>query len=187
MPGHVRAYLRGLGFRLQFEEMEGHIAAWDGWMRAVGDFYDYRDTDGFGRVYEVHRRSVMPAMRVCRELGSLLLDEKTQVVCDAPACTAWLERFFSDCGFWGRAQETVVRAFGLGTGTFAVWLDAGRGAVRVRHYDARMVVPRACPSAPSSSWCRLRAGRGPAADALAGARRDVPDRHRVLRRGGRLG
>ena len=36
-------------------------------MRAVGGFYDYRDTDGFGRVYEVHRRSIMPAIRVCRE------------------------------------------------------------------------------------------------------------------------
>jgi A118 family predicted phage portal protein len=35
----------------------------------------------------------------------------------------------------------VVRAFGLGTGAFAVWLDVGRRLVRVRHYDARMVVP----------------------------------------------
>lgn len=34
-----------------------------------------------------------------------------------------------------------MRAFGLGTGAFAVWLDAGRRLVRVRHYDARMVVP----------------------------------------------
>ncbi|WP_143252440.1 hypothetical protein [Bifidobacterium thermophilum] len=34
----------------------------------------------------------------------------------------------------------MVRAFGLGTGAFAVWLDVGRRLVRVRHYDARMVV-----------------------------------------------
>lgn len=34
-----------------------------------------------------------------------------------------------------------MRAFGLGTGTFAVWMDVGRRLVRVRHYDARMVVP----------------------------------------------
>jgi hypothetical protein len=33
----------------------------------VGDFYDYKDTDGFGRVYEVHRRFIHPAMRVCQE------------------------------------------------------------------------------------------------------------------------
>lgn len=141
VPEHVRAYLRGLGFRLPLEDMEGHIAAWDRWMRAVGDFYDYRDTDGFGRVYEVHRRTIMPAMRVCREWGSLLLDEKTQVVCDAPACTKWLDGFFSQSGFWGRAQETVVRSFGLGTGAFAIWMDTAARRVRIRHYDARMVVP----------------------------------------------
>lgn len=34
-----------------------------------------------------------------------------------------------------------MRAFGLGTGAFAVWLDVGRRLARVRHYDARMVVP----------------------------------------------
>lgn len=49
--------------------MEPHVREWDRWMRAVGEFYDYRDTDRFGRVYQVHRRTVMPAMRVCREWG----------------------------------------------------------------------------------------------------------------------
>lgn len=34
-----------------------------------------------------------------------------------------------------------MRAFGLGTGAFAAWLDVGRRLVKVRHYDARMVVP----------------------------------------------
>ena len=47
VPGHVRSYLRAMGFRLPLEDMEGHIAEWDRWMRAVGEFYDYRDTDGF--------------------------------------------------------------------------------------------------------------------------------------------
>ena len=45
--------------------------------------------------------------------------------------------------FWGGAQETVVRAFGLGTGAFALWLDTDRKSTRIRHYDARMVVPPA--------------------------------------------
>lgn len=83
----------------------------------------------------------MPAMRVCREWGSLLLDEKTVVACESRECADWLASFFSSTNFWGRAQETVVRAFGLGTGAFAVWLDVGRRLVKVRHYDARMVVP----------------------------------------------
>ena len=121
--------------------MEPHVLAWERWMRAEGDFYDYRDTDGFGRVYQVHRRSIMPAMRVSREWGSLLLDEKTQVACGDQGATDWLDAFFARSGFWARAQDTVVRAFGLGTGAFAVWMDTARGELKVRHYDARMVVP----------------------------------------------
>lgn len=142
VPECVRSYLREAGYSTRaLEDMEPHVREWDSWMRAIGEFYDYRDTDGFGRVYQVHRRTIMPAMRVCREWGSLLLDEKTVVVCESRECVDWLASFFSSTNFWGRAQETVVRAFGLGTGAFAVWLDVGRRLVRVRHYDARMVVP----------------------------------------------
>ena len=142
VPKCVRAYLWGAGYSTRaLEDMEPHAREWDRWMRAVGEFYDYRDTDGFGRVYQVHRHSIMPAMRVCREWGSLLLDEKTVVACERQACTDWLGSLLSTTGFWGRAQETVGRAFGLGTGAFAVWMDVGRRLVRVRHYDARMVVP----------------------------------------------
>ncbi len=141
VPEGVRRYLEAMGYRLPLADMEPHIRSWDRWMRAVGDFYDYRDTDGFGRVYEVHRRSIMPAMRVCREWGSLLLDEKTNVACERQEATDWLAAWMSGCGFMARAQETVVRSFGLGTGAFAVWLYLGRRRVRVRHYDARMVVP----------------------------------------------
>ncbi len=144
VPECVRAYLRAAGYSTRaLEDMEPHVREWDSWMRAVGEFYDYRDTDGFGRVYQVHRRTIMPAMRVCREWGSLLLDEKTVVACESRECSDWLASFFSSTNFWGRAQETVVRAFGLGTGAFAVWLDMRRRLVRVRHYDARMVVPLA--------------------------------------------
>lgn len=98
------------------EDMGPHVREWDRWMRAVGEFYDYRDTDGFGRVYQVHRRTIMPAMRVCREWGSLLLDEKTVVACESRECADWLASLFSSTNFWGRAQEIVVRAFGLGMG-----------------------------------------------------------------------
>lgn len=54
-----------------------HVRAWWRWMRALGDFFDYRDVDGAGHMYEVHRRSLHPAMRACREWGSLLLNDKT--------------------------------------------------------------------------------------------------------------
>ena len=48
VPEHVREWLRSLGFTLPLEDMEPHIRAWDRWKRALGDFYDYRDTDGMG-------------------------------------------------------------------------------------------------------------------------------------------
>jgi A118 family predicted phage portal protein len=142
VPEYVRDYLRRQGHSTRaLAEMEPYVREWNLWMRAEGDFYNYRDTDGFGRLYEVHRRTVMPAMRVCREWGSLLLDEKTTLACSDQSCTDWLESFLLSTNFWGRAQETVVRAFGLGTGAFVLWVDVGRKYIRIRHYDARMVVP----------------------------------------------
>lgn len=63
--------------------------------RMGGDFYDCRDTDGVGRVYAVHRRSIHPAMRVCKEWGSLLLNENVQVACEDQGATDWLGTFFS--------------------------------------------------------------------------------------------
>ena len=56
----------------------------------------------------------MPAMRVCREWGSLLLDEKTQVACEDQGATDWLEGFFARSGFWARAQDTVVKSLERG-------------------------------------------------------------------------
>lgn len=100
VPECVRAYLRGAGYSTRaLEDMEPHVREWDSWMRAVGEFYDYRDTDGFGRVYQVHRRTIMPAMRVCREWGSLLLDEKTVVACESRECADWLASLFSSTNF----------------------------------------------------------------------------------------
>ena len=141
IPEHVREHLRGLGFSLPLDAMEPWIRSWDAWMGARGAFYDYRDTDGLGRVYEVHRRSIRPAMRVCSEWGSLLLNENVRVVCEDQGATDWLARFFSATNFMSAAQATVMRAFGLGTGAWALWADTARRDVRVRHYDARMVVP----------------------------------------------
>lgn len=121
--------------------MEGHIRAWHEWMEADGSFYNYRDADGFGRVYEVHRRSIHPAMRVCRKWGSFLLNDKTAVVCDEQACTDFLNDYLTSSNFMPMAQATVVRAFGMGTGAWALWVDTDRKMVKVRHYDARMVIP----------------------------------------------
>ncbi len=141
IPEHVRSYLTNLGYHLPLDAMEPHIRAWDDWMASRGDFYDYDDTDSFGRRYRVHRRSIKPAMRVCREWGTLLLNERTVVATEDQTCTDWLSDFYKRTGFMRSAQASTVKAFGLGTGAWALWLDMEKRAVRVRHYDARMVVP----------------------------------------------
>lgn len=96
VPESVRAYLRSAGYSTRArEDMEPHVRKWDSWMRAVGELYDYQDTGGFGRVYQVHRRTVIPAMRVCWEFRPLLLDEKTVVAGDSREYTDWSNPSFS--------------------------------------------------------------------------------------------
>ena len=186
VPEHVREYLGRLGFALPLDDMEPWIRSWDDWMGARGEFYDYRDRDGMGRAYEVHRRSIHPAMRVCREWGSLLLNEEVRVVCESQQATDWLEAYLSRTGFMSEAQSTVVRAFGLGTGAWALWVDVGRARVRVRHYDARMVIPLSwdddgvseCAFVTRAYWrgraidqlqLHLRGGSGAGGSALLGS------------------
>lgn len=141
IPEHVKRYLRDLGYVLPMDPMDEHIRVWDDWMAARGTFYDYKDSDGFGRNYEVHRRSLHPASRVCAEWASLLLNDKTNVVCENQACTEWLEGFFVETGFMAQAQATISKAFGLGTAAWSVWIDLDKRTVSIRRYDARMVIP----------------------------------------------
>lgn len=146
VPEHVKDYLRKLRFVLPLDDVEPWIRSWDDWMSARGEFYDYRDKDGtgrdgMGRVYAVHRRFIHPAMRVCKEWGSLHLNEEVKVVCESQKTTDWINSFFSSTNFMNSAQATVVRAFGLGTGAWALWIDLGKRKVRIRQYDARMVIP----------------------------------------------
>lgn len=74
-------------------------------------------------------------------MGFLLLNEEVKVVCDNQKATDWINAFFSSTTLMNSAQATVVRAFGLGTGAWALWLDLDKRKVRIRHYDARMVIP----------------------------------------------
>ncbi len=38
-------------------------------------------------------------------------------------------------------QATVLRAFGLSTDAWALWIDLNTRKVRIRYYDARMIIP----------------------------------------------
>jgi hypothetical protein len=81
--------------------MDSLLGRLDGCSRS---FYDYRDQDGVGRVYKVQRRSIHPAMSVCKEWGSLLFNEDVRVVSENQQMTDWLESFFSSTNFMNVAQ-----------------------------------------------------------------------------------
>ena len=57
VPDHVREYLKGLGFHLPLEAMEGHIRAWHSWLGATGDFYDYHLQMSQTMYRNIHRKT----------------------------------------------------------------------------------------------------------------------------------
>lgn len=183
VPEHVKDYLRKLGFVLPLDDMEPWIRSWDDWMGARGNFYDYRDTDGMGRVYEVHMRSIHRPCASAKS-GCLLLNEDVKVISEDQKVTVWLDSFFSSTNFMSVAQAAVARAFGLGTGAWAMWLDLDHKKVRIRHYDAHMVIPLTwdedgvteCASSPAHStvarpWTSCRCTSGAAASSSLAHRR----------------
>lgn len=68
------------------------------------------------------------------------MTEDVKVVCGGQKATDWVGSF-SSANFMAQAQATVVRVFGLGTDAWALWVDLDKKKVRIRHYDARMVIP----------------------------------------------
>lgn len=141
IPSFVTSYLEDAGYKVAFTEMREHIQAWGDWLCARGDFYDYQDKDGAGRSYRVHRRSVHPAKKVCKEWSTLLLNECTQVQCENEECNEWLASYLADIGFWSRGQGLVLKAFGIGTGAWALWVDTEEPKLLPRRYWADMVIP----------------------------------------------
>jgi len=115
-----------------------------------------------GRVYEVHRRSIHPAMRVCKEWESLLLNEDVKVVSEDQRVTDWLGTFFSSTNFMPAAQSTVVCAFGLGR-----WRSSGAASARRR----RSRPPRARPAGPGQG--RPCTPRRPCGGTLSGPARSA--------------
>ena len=141
IPQACKDYVRKQGYPVAIEPMESYIEEWYSWLKAEGDFYDYKSKDSAGRVYQVHRLSMHPAQRVCNEWASLILNEDTVINCEQQECTDWLADFFGRKSFFALGQGLIARAFALGTGAWAVWLNVDAGVMQVRRYDARMVLP----------------------------------------------
>lgn len=130
-----------MGYTTPGTAMNSYIQLWDDMFKARGEFWDYNDRDADGRAYKVHRMSIKPAKRVASEWASLLLNDDTQVRCEEQACTDWLQWLYNRINFTGNGQDMVMRAFALGTGAWAMWVNTETASIQLRRYDARQVVP----------------------------------------------
>lgn len=148
VPACAIGWLRSMGYE-PYTAMDGDVQRWLGWYTGKGKFYERAQVDwSSGEPRRVTRTaySLRPARRVCREWASLLFDEGTRFAADEPRANEWLQGWCDRVGVLSEGQSCVERAFALGTGALALSFDlpadAARAAtMRLRRYDARMVLP----------------------------------------------
>lgn len=141
IPAYARQEIRNRGYALP-PDMSTHIEQWYQWYTASHPFYveNYLGVDG--RSHKRQKLSLRPARRVCREWASLIANEMA-VRSDSPQANEWVQAYCEETGLYTLFQRGIERAFAMGTGAMALWFDIGEDAasIRVRRYDAKMVVP----------------------------------------------
>ena len=141
VPAYVRAEVARRGYAMP-PDMSEHVERWYQWYTASHPFYDDPYVGVDGKRHKRRKLSLRPARRVCREWASLIANEMA-VRSDSPRANAWMRSWCSRTGFYTLFQRGVERAFAMGTGAMALWFDVRDEAtsVRVRRYDAKMVIP----------------------------------------------
>lgn len=141
VPACVNAEITGRGYAMP-PDMSAHIERWYQWYTASHPFYEesYLGVDGKG--HKRRKLSLRPARRVCREWASLIANEMAAQSGSAQA-NEWLRGYCADTGLFALFQRGIERAFAMGTGAMALWFDVREGgtSIRVRRYDAKMVLP----------------------------------------------
>lgn len=145
----ISQYLKSLGYE-ETVLMEAKIAEWWGWYTAVNDWYSSTEYSPTARrTYKVERQTIKPARMVCQEWASLLMNERTGVVCEDDVVNEWLTAHLEETRFFSRSQSLIERTFALGTGAWALRVagivDGARTSpdakVIVQRYDARQIRP----------------------------------------------
>ena len=141
VPACARGEIAARGYALP-PDMSAHIERWYGWYTGSCDWYEERYAGVDGRARKRSKLSLRPARRVCREWASLIANEMGART-DSPRANAWLQAWCAETGLFTLFQRGIERAFAMGTGAMALWFDVAEdGAdVRVRRYDAKMVIP----------------------------------------------
>ena len=141
VPSFVSGEIARLGYAMP-PDMSAHIERWYQWYTATSDFYTERYVGVDKRAHERRKLSLRPARRVCREWASLIANEM-QVQSGSADANEWVRGYCEDTGLYALFQRGIERAFAMGTGAMALWFDVRDegAAVRVRRYDAKMVLP----------------------------------------------
>lgn len=141
VPAYVSEEITSRGYAMP-PDMSAHIAEWYQWYTACHPFYKEKYLGVDGRSHERQKLSLRPARRVCREWASLIANEM-QAVSESADANEWVRGYCEDTGLYALFQRGIERAFAMGTGAMALWFDVrDEGtAIRVRRYDAKMVLP----------------------------------------------
>lgn len=141
VPAYVSEEITSRGYAMP-PDMSTHIADWYQWYTASHPFYKEKYLGVDGRSHERQKLSLRPARRVCREWASLIANEM-QAVSESADANEWVQGYCEDAGLYALFQRGIERAFAMGTGAMALWFDVRdeRTAIRVRRYDAKMVLP----------------------------------------------
>lgn len=141
LPESVDRRLGELGYRYD-STMAAYIDEWLSWYDATNEWYD-GTIERDGRSIRVHRLSIHPFRRVCREWASLLLNDRTIIKADGDDANAALQVWLDRSRFVPRAQGLVEKAYALGTGAWALWFDPSDEDMpaRPKRYDARGTLP----------------------------------------------
>lgn len=141
IPTNILKYVEELGYQTAYGDIESYIQEWNTMLRCQGSFWDFQTSDGTGKQRTVHRATVKPAKRVCREFASLIMDGDMRITASNEVVNEWLQKELAAKKFVSKGQKLVRKAFGLGTGAFVLWLDLDAKKTQVRRFDARMILP----------------------------------------------
>ena len=141
VPAYVSEEITSRGYAMP-PDMSAHIETWYQWYTATHPFYKERYLGVDGRSHERQKLSLRPARRVCREWASLIANEM-RAQSESADANEWVQGFCEDEGLYALFQRGIERAFAMGTGAMALWFDVrdGETSIRVRRYDAKMVLP----------------------------------------------
>lgn len=141
VPAFVSEEITRRGYAMP-PDMSKHIERWYQWYTASHPFYTERFVGVDGKTHKREKLSLRPARRVCREWASLIANEMG-ARSDSAGANEFVQGYCEGTGLFVLFQRGIERAFAMGTGAMALWLDVRDDAtsIRVRRYDAKMVLP----------------------------------------------